>query len=53
MYAIRSYYGKPFSQEDTMALPVWTHNLFAYFLQMAILAAAGTLLAYILSYNFV
>lgn len=30
-----------------MALPVWMDNLFAYCLQMAILAAAGTLLAYI------
>lgn len=31
-----------------MALPLWTNNVFAYFLQMAILATAGTLLAYIL-----
>ncbi|MBN2318697.1 MAG: TonB family protein [Acidobacteria bacterium] len=30
-----------------MALPVWMDNLLAYCLQMAILAAAGTLLAYI------
>jgi TonB family protein len=30
-----------------MVLPVWMDNLFAYSLQMAILASAGTLLAYL------
>ena len=30
-----------------MALPVWTNNLIAYSLQIAILTAAGTLLAYL------
>jgi hypothetical protein len=30
-----------------MALPVWIHNLIAYSLQIAILASAGTLLAYL------
>ena len=30
-----------------MSLPVWVENLIAYSLQMAILASAGTLLAYL------
>jgi TonB family protein len=34
-----------YSIEDTMAFPVWIDNLVAYSLQIAILAATGTLLA--------
>ncbi len=30
-----------------MALPVWVDNVIAYSLQIAILASAGTLLAYL------
>jgi TonB family protein len=33
--------------EDAVALPVWISNLVAYSLQIAILAAVGTLLAYL------
>jgi len=33
--------------EDAVALPVWISNLIAYSLQIAILVAAGTLLAYL------
>jgi hypothetical protein len=42
-----------------MALPVWLDNLIAYSLQIAILASAGTLLAYVfrlrvpLAYSFI
>jgi TonB family protein len=36
-----------FSMEDAVELPLWLNNLIAYSLQIAILAAAGTLFAYL------
>jgi TonB family protein len=35
------------SAEDAVELPLWLNNLIAYSLQIAVLAAAGTLLAYL------